>query len=220
MTEKQINSMEELMPAYDEARDSKSHFYSTAQILFDALTQADVFLPKTVKIFCEYALPGKMSPEQFEKIMKEPGAFYKIKTSAGLASRISEPLMKQMGLNADQYSASLKEYSKFLRANNPDLAGTTTNNMAEEVALCFGAAYGYGPKEIQYFIDTEYRGKPMLGNNADYEKIEKALHLKWDKYRLHPDTMKAILTAIKEKQDRDSVRAFQNFQEARGYYDY
>jgi hypothetical protein len=190
----------------------RNHYYSTAERLSNKLAAHGIIGPR---LFFTYNLPNKFTPAQFESELIIGDAARRASDKfEGI--QIAPQTQKQIATKNAEYNIKLGQYSDFIRANNPDLNKIQTKDIREEIALLFGASYGFGPKEIQYFIDTAYRGMPAADQNADYDKIQQTIDFKWAGYKLHPDNIKEILIAIENKNRNDKALEYMAWRDSKG----
>ncbi|MDR0741332.1 MAG: hypothetical protein LBF28_00990 [Rickettsiales bacterium] len=194
---KSISSIDQFEKAW--AMDFRKTFDSSAENLEKLLSKKMIQLP--FKLFYRYTLPDNKQPQEFEKELKNVWGyliFDKYKTINGL-SIIPETknALKQMRA---KYSVLLKTWVSDIKAKNPKLASISVRNRNEELNFVDGACYGYGPEEIQFFLERKRSGEgtePYLSS----DQIEKLKSYLGDSpnYILTPKHLSSLMTAVENR---------------------
>jgi hypothetical protein len=151
---KQISSTEEFDKIWKDR--FRPEFYSSAQRLDSALRQKGITLP--FQIFYKYALPNNASPAAFEVCLKLIWGrliFNMVDSDYIITPEVEKQLKQQRGA----YLVRLKSLVDEIRRLNPELAGIKTKTDTEMLGLADGACYGFGPLEIQLFIQRKRDGQ-------------------------------------------------------------
>ncbi len=185
---KQISLMSELI---NEMMAPYRRVYNSAsKELEEHLMAAGIELP--FAIHYEYKLPDGLTPVEFDEHNKKifvhttyNDDFYKYLT-------ISPELLEVLETNKQKYINLSNKYADFLKNNNPELSEIVLENHDDLIAFLDGAAFGYGPEEIRYFISIKKQMIERFKNGIKFRRLLGYV----PRYVLSPEHNQAIICAL------------------------
>ena len=160
-----------------------------------------------MKLYHKYALPENMTPQAFmvriavldlcayssDSFGVKKDIFFD--KSLGLVDKLR--LVKYIAAERKASREKIDEYVKFVQHANPELSGLKISNRFHSFNILAGAAFGFGPKEIEYFV-TDYKGMRQGTEDRKLnDEIERFGIV--PNYVLAPETAKAILTELRKR---------------------
>ncbi len=186
-------------------------YSSSSKDLDEKLKKAGIIPP--VKLYYDYKLPNNMSPEDYEAEVDELVFYYVFdeNSDAEMFEKYTE------ALNGDEKAELLSFIKKRqenndnlivleaakVKALNPELRKIVTTvkrgdkvlEIWPKLSLLSGAAYGFAPEDIKYFINRPYPTPEQVKiENAEYDEFEKLTGIR-PTYVLSPEHYNAIMAA-------------------------
>ena len=172
-------------------------YTSSAQKLEYGLIEKGIRLP--FKLYFKYKLPVNMNPAQFEDQLRHVWGrilFDSNKRSLPFFD-IDEKTFAELKSSRPQTEKSLKEWVKNIKENNSELSKIQVFNNESMLALVDGACYGFGPLEIEYFIDNIRTGQKLekRSDRPNLVKLEEFLGSNVN-YGISPQNLNQIVDTI------------------------
>jgi hypothetical protein len=180
----------------------RPEFYSSAQRLDSDLRQKRITLP--FQIFYKYALPNDATPAVFEADLKPIWGRVIFDTiESGSDYKINPEIKKQLKQQRGTYLVRLKSLINEIRRLNPELAGIRTKTDKEMLGLADGACYGFGPLEIQFFIQRKrnIQNDPLHYSPHQLRVMKRALGGAPVDYILTPEHADQLTAALEKYMD-------------------
>lgn len=159
-----------------------------------------------MKLYYEYALPENMTPQVFMTriavldLCAKVLYFSKVKMEIFFDKKLNLiekfRLVKYIASERGPSQKKIDEYVKFVQNANPELAKLKKENDFDKFDILAGAAFGFGPKEIEYFMKRKERREAIdSGYERDMYKKFEQLGIRLQ-YVLAPETANAIMKEL------------------------
>ena len=178
---------------------------SSAKKLEDELAAKGI----KMKLYYKYALPENMTPQEFMiriavlHLCADSEDSFWIKKDIffdkSLSLRDKGKIVKYIVSKRKASREKINEYVKFVQHANPELSNLKILNRFHPFDILSGAAFGFGPKEIEYFI-TDYKGRKT---ETDEQIKEFGIV---PNYVLAPETAKAVLAELRKHETKKNIK--------------
>lgn len=188
---------------------------SSAKNLENDLKKIGVKSP--VKLYYQYALPENMKHSEFMtkiavldlcatfKLFSRVQAEIFFDKSLSLVEKLR--VVRYLKSERENARKKIDEYVKFVQFANPELSRLKIQNEFDKFDILSGALFGFGPGEIEYFINRKERHANIDSGQEDgiHRRIEKfGIRLS---YVLSPKTAEAIISVLEKNKKNGMIRS-------------
>ena len=156
------------------------------------------------KLYYKYALPENMTPQKFMtriavlnlcmnfSVLEHREMFFD--KSLSLIERFR--IVKYIASERAASRKKIDEYVKFIQFANPELSELKVQSDADKDDILRGAAFGFAPDEIKWYMSREERKSCKDKEREVYKKFERLGVL--PQYVLAPQTAKRVIAELEK----------------------
>ncbi|MCL2749164.1 MAG: hypothetical protein FWE50_03775 [Alphaproteobacteria bacterium] len=169
-----INTLEEFTVLFNEVIDPTGKWSSSAMQLDEDIAAAGYVYPK---FFHPYNLPESKEElvKTSQRLWMNADANIHLKAMEKCLGKkviLSKKVKEELGNKEVETIEEVLSIVKYIKDNNPDLKKLKTANLTDCIHFIRGAAYGYPPENVGFFINN-YKNSAVLEEGLEYKRILK-----------------------------------------------